>query len=128
MLAILDRQPVPAVPRPIRHPGRFWKGRLGISPEYSNVWKDNVGRLVSSNLYAIGNLYYEFKDSTLVNVAETRFSNANERLWGGIGAGGSYNWANDRYALFGEFLVTSGLDNFGDSYSIGGTVGFRARW
>jgi fibronectin-binding autotransporter adhesin len=92
------------------------------------MWMDVSGQLTRANIYGIANVYYEFRDGTLVNVADTTFANANERLWRGIGAGGSYNWANECYALFGEALLKTGLDHVGYSYSVGGTIGFRARW
>jgi fibronectin-binding autotransporter adhesin len=49
-------------------------------------------------------------------------------LWGGLGIGGSYSWANDKYALHGEAAVNTSLRDFGGSYDVNGTVGFRARF
>jgi fibronectin-binding autotransporter adhesin len=83
---------------------------------------------VRSSVYGIANLYYEFFDGTIANVSGTTFANANERLWGGIGLGGTYNWANDRYALYGEVSINTSLKDFGDSYTLNGTAGFRLRW
>jgi fibronectin-binding autotransporter adhesin len=58
-----------------------------------------------------------------------RVSNcANEALWGGLGLGGTYAWADDRYALYGEALAKSSFEDFGDSYAVSGTVGFRVKW
>ena len=81
-----------------------------------------------SNVYGIANLYYEFLDGTSVDVAGVRFRSEKDELWGGLGLGGTYSWGADRYALFGEVSVNTGLDNFGDSYSVNGTAGFRVRW
>jgi len=46
-------------------------------------------------------------------------------LWGGIGAGTSYSWADGKYMVYGQGSVNTGLNNFGDSYSLGATVGLR---
>jgi outer membrane autotransporter protein len=104
------------------------KGRLGLSAENSRSWVGDGGRLVRTNVYGIANLYYEFREGTQVNVAGTPFANANERLWGGIGGGSSYNWSNDQYSLYAEAQLSTGLEHFGDSYSVGGTLGFRAKF
>ena len=37
---------------------------------------------------------------------------------GGLGVGGAYSCGADKYALFGEVLVNTGLENFGDSYNV----------
>jgi fibronectin-binding autotransporter adhesin len=103
-------------------------GRLGLAIDYRNAWRDASGQVRRTSVYGIGNLYYEFFDGTVANVSGTTFANANERLWGGVGLGGTYNWANDRYALYGEVSVNTSLENFGDSDSVNGTAGFRLRW
>jgi len=103
-------------------------GRLGLSADYNGSWQDAAGRLNRAHVYAIANLYYDFAAGTRVAVAELPFTSENEALWGGVGLGGSLNFAGDRYALYGEALVRTGLDNFGDSHVLSGSVGFRARW
>ena len=72
-------------------------GRLGLSLNHQRRWNDGSG-IVRSDVYAIGNLHYEFLDGTRVDVAGTGFANANDRLWGSIGGGGTYSWANGRYS------------------------------
>jgi fibronectin-binding autotransporter adhesin len=61
-------------------------------------------------------------------VAGTPFTSENDRWRGGVGLGGSINWANDRYSLYGEALASTNLQNFGNSNNVSGTVGFRVRW
>ena len=51
-----------------------------------------------------------------------------DELWGGLGVGGTYSWNSDKYALYSEVTVNTSLENFGDSYSVNGTGGFRIRW
>lgn len=44
-----------------------------------------------SHINGIANLYYEFLDSTSVDVSGTRFANSGDRLWGSIGTGGTFS-------------------------------------
>ena len=103
-------------------------GRLGISADYQNAWADEGGRVQRSQLYGIANLYYQFLDGTEVDVSTTNFTSAHDRLWGGIGAGGSYSWADDKYSLYGEVSLNTSLSDFADSYSINGTTGFKVKF
>lgn len=103
--------------------GDSLRGRLGLSADF-----ESVGETGRSKVYGIANLYYEFLDGTAASVAGVSFANANDRLWGGIGAGGGYSWSGDKYALYGEVSVNTSLAHVGDSYSLGGTGGFRMTW
>jgi len=51
-----------------------------------------------------------------------------QQLWGGLGFGGSLSWADDRYSVHGELLARTSLEDFGDSHSFGGSVGFSVKW
>lgn len=108
--------------------GESLQGRIGIALDHENSWQNDKGTLDRAHVYGIANLYYEFKDGTQVDVSGVSFENKQDRLWGGIGVGGSYNWDNDRYSVYGEGLVTTSLNNFGDSYSVKATVGLRMKW
>ncbi|MBR0895930.1 autotransporter outer membrane beta-barrel domain-containing protein [Bradyrhizobium tropiciagri] len=99
-------------------------GRVGLSLNHQKSWGDG-GR---SDLYAIGNLHYEFLDGTNVAVAGTSFASANDRLWGSIGGGGSYSWAGGRYTLFGEATYRASLQDASANYSYKGSAGFRVVW
>ena len=52
-------------------------------------------------------------NGTNVDVAGTGFANAQDRLWGSIGGGGTYSWANGRYAVFGEVSYNASLERRG---------------
>jgi fibronectin-binding autotransporter adhesin len=54
-------------------------------------------------------------------------ASANDRLWGS-GGGGTYCWANGRYAIFGEVSYNASLNDSVDNRSYKGTAGFRATW
>ncbi|WP_162792722.1 hypothetical protein [Ochrobactrum sp. 3-3] len=49
-------------------------------------------------------------------------------LVGGIGAGGTYAWADNKYAIYGEGSVNTSLNHFADSYAIKGNLGFKVKW
>jgi hypothetical protein len=48
-------------------------------------------------------------------VAGTGFANAQDRLWGSIGGGGTYSWANGRDAVFGEVSYNASLNDSSDN-------------
>nr|AJW29924.1 outer membrane autotransporter barrel domain-containing protein [Ochrobactrum sp. LM19] len=108
--------------------GRSLQGRLGLALDHQTSWYNANGLIDRTQFYAITNLYYEFLEGTKVSVAGTSFANGNERLWGGIGLGGSYNWNSDKYSIYGEGSVNTSLAQFADSYSLKGTMGFRVKW
>ncbi len=108
--------------------GESLQGRIGLAVENQNSWYNDNGLIDRTSLYGIANVYYEFLDGTKVDVSGTSFASKNERLWGGIGLGGSYNWNTDKYSVYGEGSVNTSLENFADSYSYKGTLGFRVRF
>jgi outer membrane autotransporter protein len=92
--------------------------RTGVSAEMVEVHADGS----SSRGYAIANLEYEFLDGTGVNVAGTQLNSVPDQWTGELGIGGSHQWAPG-FSLYGEASVATGLDNFGDSYAVKGTIG-----
>ncbi|WP_079210583.1 autotransporter outer membrane beta-barrel domain-containing protein [Brucella pituitosa] len=103
-------------------------GRLGLAAQYATAWKDDQGRVSHASLYGIANLYQEFLGGTTVDLSGVDFDTDNDRTWGGIGLGGSYAWADSKYALYGEGSVNTGLTHFAESYSLKGNVGFKVKW
>ncbi|WP_322415730.1 autotransporter outer membrane beta-barrel domain-containing protein [Mesorhizobium huakuii] len=103
-------------------------GRLGLSADYESQWKDKAGQTSRSHVYGIANLYHDFLDGTDADVSDVAISSKTQALWGGLGLGGSLSWADDRYAVHGEVLARSSLQDFGDSYAVGGSVGFKVKW
>ncbi|WP_343799935.1 autotransporter outer membrane beta-barrel domain-containing protein [Paenochrobactrum glaciei] len=111
-----------------RKRGESLEGRLGLSLEHQDSWFNDEGRINRSYVYGIANLYSEFLNGTKVRVDDENFINKRERVWAGIGLGGSYNWNDDKYSVYGEGSVYTSLKHFGDSYSYKGTVGLRIKW
>ncbi|WP_420878666.1 autotransporter outer membrane beta-barrel domain-containing protein [Tardiphaga robiniae] len=102
-------------------------GRAGLALNHQKTWNDGAG-IVRSDIYGIGNLRYEFLEGTRVDVAGTGFASAQDRLWGSIGGGGTYSWANGRYAVFGEVSYSASLEDAAANRSYKGTGGFRIVW
>ncbi|ESZ68131.1 autotransporter [Mesorhizobium sp. L103C119B0] len=103
-------------------------GRLGLSLDHQTQWQDRTGRAGHTNLYGVANLYYDFEDGSSVDLAGTKLSSRDEQLWGGLGVGGTINWADDRFSVFGEAVARTGLKNFGDSHVLTGSLGLRVKW
>ncbi|MCA1406498.1 autotransporter outer membrane beta-barrel domain-containing protein [Ensifer sp. IC3342] len=108
--------------------GEFLIGRIGLSADYESEWRSATGGINRVHVYGIANLYYDFLGRMTTEVAGTRFTSGNEDLWGGIGVGGSLNWADDKYSVYGEATAKTSINDFGDSGTVSGTVGFRVRW
>ena len=104
------------------------QSRLGLTLDHETSWQNARGLTNRSHVYGIANLYYEFGNGSKADVAGVSFAAKQDRLWGGVGMGGSYNWDNDKYSIFGEAQVNTSLGNFGDSYSVKGKLGFQVKW
>jgi fibronectin-binding autotransporter adhesin len=104
------------------------KGRLGLSADFDQGGEDADGTKSHTHTYGIANLYYDFGGATKTSVAGVAFANQADPLWGGVGLGGTYSWANDKYAVHGEASVNTSLDHFGQSYGLGATGGFTVKW
>ncbi len=103
-------------------------GRLGLAAEYGTEWKDESGHTTHANVYGIANIYQEFMSETTVNLAGVDFNTDNDRTWAGVGAGGTLSWADNKYALYGEGSINTGLNHFAQSYSLKGNLGFKVKW
>jgi fibronectin-binding autotransporter adhesin len=108
--------------------GDSLRGRLGLSADYDNIWKDVSGRTSRTHVYGIANLYYEALGGTQTVVSGAELASANDRLWGGVGLGASYDWNDNRYSVYAEGTLNTSLENFGSSYTVKGNVGFRVKW
>lgn len=108
--------------------GDSLRGRLGFSVERDHTWKGEDGDLRRTHLYGIANVYRHFGDGSTVMVSGTSLVSQADRWTGEIGIGGSYNWADDKYSVYGELSAATGFDNLADSYRFTGTVGLRLKW
>ncbi|TMU91862.1 autotransporter outer membrane beta-barrel domain-containing protein [Brucella haematophila] len=118
---------VAGVPVDLRN-GDSLNARIGLAAEYRNAWRDGYNRLTQTNLYLAANLYQEFMDDYKIRAGGVDFKSGNDKTWGGIGAGGTYAWADGKYAVFGEGMVKTSFEDFGDNYSLKGSLGFKVNW
>jgi fibronectin-binding autotransporter adhesin len=102
-------------------------GRAGLALNHQRTWNDGTG-IVRSDVYGIANLRYEFLNGTNIDVAGTGFASAQDRLWASIGGGGTYSWANGRYAVFGEVSYNASVNNSSNNSNYKGSGGFRLTW
>ncbi|WP_273727408.1 autotransporter outer membrane beta-barrel domain-containing protein [Brucella gallinifaecis] len=103
-------------------------GRLGLSVDYHTAWRDDAGMLTRANLYATANLNQEFKTASHITVADMGFTSKYDPTWGSLSVGATYTWDDDKYALYGEGLVSSSLNSFAKSHGLKGSIGFKVRW
>ena len=102
--------------------------RLGVSLDHETKGLASNGKVRRAHAYGVANLYYDFMNGTSSHVSDISVTSKEPALWGGIGVGGSLNWDDERYTLYGEALVRTSLQGFGDSYSIGARIGARMKW
>lgn len=102
--------------------------RLGIAVGNNREWIGRDGLMVNRSVYALANIYQQIMGNVETNIADVPFTVANDRTWAGIGAGGTYSWAANKYAIYGEGLINTSLHDFANSYAVKGTIGLRVRW
>jgi fibronectin-binding autotransporter adhesin len=108
--------------------GESLKTRWGLSIDHQTSWQGKSGDTRRTHLYSVMNLSYEWLDGAVTDVSGTPIANRDRRLWGELGLGGSYSWGADRFALYAEVAGETAVADFGDSYSLKGTAGFRVRF
>jgi len=102
--------------------------RLGLSADYQNSWANETGEANHVHAYGIANLYYDVLPESRTDLAGVELVNTRDNLWGGLGIGGTYSWADDKYAIHGQTGVNTSLVNFGNSFSLTGTAGLTLRF
>lgn len=108
--------------------GDSFKGRIGLAAEHASSWQGENGMTSRASFYGIANINHEFLDGTSVNVSGVSFRSEQDAWTGDIGVGGTYNWNDDKYSLFGETSYGTSLSNLGDSYALKGNAGLRVKW
>ncbi|KAA9354530.1 autotransporter outer membrane beta-barrel domain-containing protein, partial [Ochrobactrum quorumnocens] len=110
------------------HEGDNLNARLGLAANYQNSFIGADGRKMDTAVYGIANLYQSLIGENRINYAGTRMASDDDKTWAGIGFGGRYAWADNKYALYGEGSVNTSLNHFADSYSLKGNLGFKVNW
>ncbi|MBB2972181.1 autotransporter outer membrane beta-barrel domain-containing protein [Mesorhizobium sp. RMAD-H1] len=110
-----------------RHNARL-TGRIGVAANYQTAWQDQDGYGRRADLYGILNLHQAFLDEVRMKFERHTIESTEEKTWAEIGAGGTYNWNDDRYVLFGAISAQTGLAHPGESYKFTGNAGFKVKW
>lgn len=97
--------------------GDSLRTRWGVTLDHQDAWED--GR---SHIYGLVNLNYEWLDGTRALVSGTPIDRADERLSAEVGLGASIKWRKG-LTLYSEVSGNSPFRDFGNSYSLKGSVG-----
>ncbi len=101
------------------------EGRLGLALNYENTLTGDDGGIIRNKLYGVVNYYHEFMGEAKVDVSTLEYKSDISQDWVGLGIGGSRNWADDKYSVYGEVGARSSTDHFGNERAFTGEVGFR---
>lgn len=102
--------------------------RMGIAVDRDVSWTGDNGKMQRSHIYGIANLIHEFNPEVSTVTSGTTLASTTDDWTGELGIGFTRNFNDDKYSLYGEANVSTGLDNFGDSYRLGGTIGARLKF
>ncbi|CNF23177.1 outer membrane autotransporter [Yersinia similis] len=108
--------------------GDSLRGRLGVSLNKETTWSAKDGTTRRSHIYSHLDLHNEFLNGSKVQVSGGEFATRDERQSVGLGAGGTYEWQNGRYAVYGNVNLLGATRNVSDNYAVGGTIGARVSW
>ncbi|SUP85818.1 autotransporter protein [Yersinia pseudotuberculosis] len=108
--------------------GDSLRGRIGVSLDKETTWSAKDGTTRRSHIYSHLDLHNEFLNGSKVQVSGVEFATRDERQSVGLGAGGTYEWQNGRYAVYGNVNLLGATRNVSDNYAVGGTIGARVSW
>ncbi|CNH68259.1 autotransporter outer membrane beta-barrel domain-containing protein [Yersinia pekkanenii] len=108
--------------------GDSLRGRVGVSLDKETAWTAKDGTTRRTHIYSNVDLHNEFLNGSKVHVSGVEFATRDERQSVGVGAGGTYEWQNGRYAVYGNVNLLSATRNAGDNHTVGGTIGARVSW
>lgn len=103
-------------------------GRLGIAVNYDREWNDDAGLRKKTSLYAIANLYQELLGDDRISMSGVDISSSAEKTWLGLGLGGTYALADDKYSLYGNATINAAADRPEDNYQLKFGTGFNMKW
>ena len=101
------------------------EGRLGLALNYENSYMADNGQVSRNKVYGLVDYYHEFKGDSTVNVSSVKYKSEVSDNWVGLTLGGSRNWSNDQYSVYGELGARSSTDHFGSEREFTGELGFR---
>lgn len=102
--------------------------RLGVEVQNEVTWLAEDGTVSRRSVDVGVHVIKELKPETVVDLSGTPLRSKGEDLAAEITLGGTYSWKDDRNAIYTQVAASTGLDNFGDSHRLRGTIGFRRQW
>lgn len=102
--------------------------RTGLAAEKKLSWQRDNGQVNRLAVRGIGNIYHEFRGDTQVDANGTTLASSVDPWTAEIGLGGTYNGFGDDFSVYLEATGATGLDHFGESYSVGVNFGFLAKF
>lgn len=103
-------------------------GRVGLSGDKRSEWQDQEGTTTRSTLHVSVDVLQEMAQGTAVNVDDVRFSSRDARTQLALSTGGTLDWADGRYAVYGNVGVQASPHNPQENYGAGGNLGVRVSW
>ena len=101
------------------------EGRLGLAVNYENSYEASLGMVSRNKLYGLVNYYHEFKGDSTISINTVKYKSGVSDNWVGLAVGGSHNWCNDQYSVYGELGAKSSTDHFGGEREFTGELGVR---
>lgn len=102
--------------------------RLGVEVSQETSWEAEDGTTSRRDLRVGAHVVKEFVPETSVDISGTTLRSEADDTTGEITLGGTYNWKDDKYSVYGQVGASTGLNSFGDSTRLRGTVGMRVQW
>jgi fibronectin-binding autotransporter adhesin len=104
------------------------KLRAGVEVTQATSWEAEDGTTSRRDLTVGAHVTKEFSPETTVDVSGTTLRSEADDTTGELTLGGTYNWSDDRYSVYGKVGAATGLNSFGDTTKVSGTVGMRLQW
>jgi outer membrane autotransporter protein len=102
--------------------GGTFQARVGFDLDFL---KADLSAPERTDLYLTANLIGDLSEDTSVDVEGTTLGYDREDVRFNLGFGGQQSWDGGRTSLYGELGATTGVKDFGESYTWGGNVGVR---
>ena len=101
------------------------EGRLGLALNYEKSHLNTAGKVSRNKIYLLGNIRHEFKGDSTISISGVEYESKLNNTWVSLGVGGSHNWNEDRYSVYGEVSLASSTKKFGEEYELVGEIGLR---
>ncbi|WP_390494838.1 autotransporter outer membrane beta-barrel domain-containing protein [Fusobacterium ulcerans] len=98
---------------------------MGLALNYEKSHLNTAGKVSRNKIYLLGNIRHEFKGDSTISISGVEYESKLNSTWVSLGVGGSHNWNEDRYSVYGEVSLASSTKKFGEEYELVGEIGLR---